>query len=220
MEKIETIDLGLQDYAQVWKYQEEVFDKNIRAKEQGESTRNTLILCEHPHTITIGKHGKKENLLYQTEYLKGRGVDIFQIDRGGDVTYHGPGQLVAYPVFDLEVLGIGLRQYVYTLEEVMIQFLALYGVVAERDPQATGVWIDSQIAQSARKIGAIGVKCSRFITMHGFALNIQTDLSYFSLINPCGFVDKGVTSLEKEIGRQIDMQTAKSQIRKIMEEVF
>lgn len=213
-------DLGLKDYQLAKNIQTELFDSNILAKQNGTPTRNTLILCEHPHTITVGKSGKAENLLYNEEFLNSRGVSLYYIDRGGDVTYHGPGQLVAYPIFDLETFNIGLRQYIYNLEEVMIRFAGLYKIKAVRSEGATGVWLGSEEEMNMRKIGAIGVRSSRYITMHGFALNINTDLSYFSLINPCGFTDRGVTSVEREIGRKLNIETVKEQIKQLFEEIF
>ena len=217
---MEYMDLGLREYGEVWKLQEDLFNQNVKAKTGEGTTSNYLLFCEHPHVITIGKNGKADNLLFAEEILKGRGVSLFRIDRGGDVTYHGPGQLVAYPVFDLESFDLGLRRYIYNLEEVMIRFLELYSVIGMRSDNATGVWLDADNPRKMRKIGAIGVRSSRFITMHGFALNINTDLSYFSLINPCGFTDRGVTSLEAEIGGKADMEVVKQQIKHLFEDIF
>lgn len=213
-------DLGIEEYCKVWEYQEKLFEKTIQNKLAQQPTENRLLICEHPHVITIGKSGKDENLLFAEEFLKEKGVSLFKINRGGDVTYHGPGQIVAYPIFDLETLGIGLRQYICNLEEIMIQFLALYGIKAGRSEGATGIWLDTDNPKKIRKAGAIGVRSSRYVTMHGFALNVNTDMSYFSLINPCGFVDRGVTSLEAEIGKKIDMQVAKSQIVELFHKIF
>lgn len=212
-------DLGIRRYDEVWNYQEKLFALNVQAKADNKTTQNHLLFCEHEHTITIGKNGKNENLLYDESFLKSKSVSLFHIDRGGDITYHGPGQLVVYPIFDLESFGIGLREYIYRLEEVMIRFLSMYDVNASRFDGAAGVWIDANPVRT-RKIGAIGVRSSRFITMHGFALNLNTDLRYFSLINPCGFVDKGVTSLEKEIGKKIDIAIAKKQIIALFGDIF
>lgn len=213
-------DLKSMEYGHAWDYQQKLFNEALACKEKGLKTQSHLLFCEHPHVLTIGKHGKIENLLFQENYLKEKGVSLFQIDRGGDITYHGPGQLVGYPIFDLESYGIGLRQYICNMEEIIIRFVASYGVQAERLPGAAGVWIDTANPARTRKIAAIGVRSSRFVTMHGFALNINTDLSYFSLINPCGFVDKGVTSLEQEIGRKVDMDEAKDKMRLLFEEFF
>ncbi|GAB6011921.1 lipoyl(octanoyl) transferase LipB [Viscerimonas tarda] len=212
-------DLGLKPYAEAWDYQLRLFNENIAAKAENRPTQNTLLLCEHPHVITIGRNGKEKNLLFSEEYLRDKGVTLFKTDRGGDITYHGPGQLVAYPVFDLETLHIGLKQYVNKLEEVMIRFLDQYNLKALRSEGATGVWLDDG-TKGPRKIGAIGVRSSRYITMHGFALNITTDLSYFSLINPCGFTDRGVTSLANETGQAPGMNEAKEKISKLFNDVL
>ncbi|NDW08997.1 lipoyl(octanoyl) transferase LipB [Dysgonomonas sp. 520] len=220
MTHINCQDLGLIEYGKAWEIQEKLFNDNLDAKQTSSSTTNTLILCEHPHVITVGKHGKMQNLLYSEDYLKGRDVSLFMIDRGGDITYHGPGQLVAYPIFDLERFGIGLRQYIYNLEEVIILFLKQYGIKGERLAGAAGVWLDVDNPPKTRKIAAIGVRSSRYVTMHGFALNVNTDLSYFSLINPCGFVDKGVTSIEKEIGERLDVDAVKKEICNLFEKIF
>lgn len=213
-------DLGNIEYGHAWEYQQELFTESLNRKDNRTQTENYLLFCEHPHVITIGKHGKHENLLYQESFLKEKGVSLFQIDRGGDITYHGPGQLVGYPIFDLETYNIGLRQYIFNMEEVIIRFLASYNIQSERLQGAAGVWIDTTIPAKTRKIAAIGVRSSRYVTMHGFALNINTDLSFFSLINPCGFVDKGVTSMEKELGHKVDMDEAKSKVRELFEEIF
>lgn len=214
------IDLGLIDFQKAWAFQSGLFEINVHAKLNNEKTENTLIFCEHPHTITVGKNGNNSNLLYPSDYLNEKGVALYKIDRGGDITYHGLGQQVVYPIFDLESFHIGLKQYIWNLEEVMIRFLSLYGISGQRCNGAAGVWLDVEVPQRTRKIGAIGVRCSRYITMHGFALNLNTDLSYFSLINPCGFADRGVTSLEKESGEKIDTEQAKLQLRKLFGEIF
>lgn len=213
-------DLKTIEYKEAWNYQQQLFDATIGHKQNNESTENHVLFCEHPHVITKGKNSEAANVLLSEELLKMRGVSLFQIDRGGDVTYHGYGQLVGYPIFDLESLKIGLRQYIFKLEEVVIRLLAEYNILAGRLKSAAGVWIDFHDETKARKICAIGVRSSRFVTMHGFALNINTDLSYFSLINPCGFIDKGVTSMEKELGEKIDMDEVKDKCRIIFEEVF
>lgn len=213
-------DLKTISYADAWQYQHRLFDESIENKSKDLAVVNTLLFCEHPHTITIGKNGKDSNLLFNERYLSERGVELFHIDRGGDITYHGPGQLVGYPIFDLESYGIGIRQYIYNLEEIIIRLLASYGIQSERFHGAAGVWIDTDQPARTRKICAIGVRCSRFVTMHGFALNVNTDLSYFSLINPCGFVDKGMTSMSKELGFEIDMDDVKDRTEKIFREIF
>lgn len=213
-------DLGRIDYTDALNIQTVAFETLLRAKKEGGKGENQLFFCEHQPVLTIGKSGKDSNLLIPEELLKQRGVSFFHTNRGGDITYHGPGQITGYPVFDLEHWNLGLKQYIHTLEEVIIRFLALYGIRGERLEGATGVWIDPEVKGRARKICAIGVKSSRFVTMHGFALNINTDLSYFSLINPCGFTDKGVTSLEKELGGKQDFEQAKQQLHSLFIELF
>lgn len=213
-------DLKCIEYGYAWECQQELFAESLSRKDKALQTENYLLFCEHPHVITIGKHGKQQNLLFQESFLKEKGVSLFQIDRGGDITYHGPGQLVGYPIFDLESYNIGLRQYIFNLEEIIIRLLSSYNISAERLDHAAGVWIDTATPSRTRKIAAIGVRSSRFVTMHGFALNVNTDLSYFSLINPCGFVDKGVTSMEKELGEKIDIEEVKNRMKVLFEEVF
>lgn len=213
-------DLGRIDYTDALNIQTAAFEALLQAKKEGGKGENQLFFCEHQPVLTIGKSGKDSNLLIPEELLKQRGVSFFHTNRGGDITYHGPGQITGYPVFDLEHWNLGLKQYIHTLEEVIIRFLALYGIRGERLEGATGVWIDPEVKGCARKICAIGVKSSRFVTMHGFALNINTDLSYFSLINPCGFTDKGVTSLEKELGEKQDFEQAKQQLHSLFIELF
>lgn len=213
-------DLGTMAYADAWAYQQQLFDEAIKRKETDEAAVNTLLLVEHPHTITMGKHAHETNLLFNEEYMNQQGVSLFHIDRGGDVTYHGPGQVVGYPIFDLESYGIGLRVYINRVEEAIIRLLALYGIEASRLDGAAGVWLDIDNPSRTRKIAAIGVRCSRFVTMHGFALNVNTDMSYFNLINPCGFVDKGVTSMKLELGREINLEDVRMQIVKIFRELF
>ncbi|MFZ4455451.1 MAG: lipoyl(octanoyl) transferase LipB [Bacteroidales bacterium] len=219
MTNYEFQDWGLIDYREAWTKQQLLFDAAISAKKEQGKAVNTLVFCEHPHVITIGKSGDRHNLLYDAEMLAQRGVSFYEIDRGGDVTYHGPGQIVGYPIFDLDQFGLGLKQYIHQLEEAIIRLLEHYGLKGERLDSATGVWLDVETPR-ARKICAIGVRSSRYITMHGFALNINTDLSYFSLIHPCGFVDKGVTSLQQELGNELNMQEVKKQLRGIIEELF
>lgn len=213
-------DLGRIGYADALNVQTNAFDALLRAKAEGKDEENHLFFCEHDPVLTIGKSGKESNLLIPEQILGERGITLFHVNRGGDITYHGPGQVTGYPVFDLDRWQLGLKQYIYRLEEVVIRFLALYGLRGERLEGATGVWIEPEVMGRARKICAIGVKSSRFVTMHGFALNINTDLSYFSLINPCGFTDKGVTSLQRELGEEQDFCLAKTQLRALFEEMF
>ena len=220
MESFSYQDLGRIVYAKALDIQTEKFNALLAAKAKGEKGRNELLFCEHDPVLTIGKSGKDSNLLIPEARLQALGVSYYHINRGGDITYHGPGQITGYPIFDLETWHIGLKQYIYRLEETIIRFLALYGLKGERLEGATGVWLDPFVPGKARKICAIGVKSSRFVTMHGFALNINTDLNYFSLINPCGFTDKGVTSLAKELGKEQDFEEAKRQLVALFREVF
>lgn len=213
-------DLGRIDYEQALECQTRAFNRLLEAKAQNGTAENQLFFCEHQPVLTIGKSGKDTNLLIPEEWLARKGMTLYHISRGGDITYHGPGQITGYPVFDLDVWKLGLKSYIDRLEETIIRFLSVYGIKGERLPGATGVWIDPHLLGKARKICAIGVKSSRFVTMHGFALNIHTDLSYFSLINPCGFTDKGVTSLEKELGRTPDFEEAKTHLLSIFREMF
>lgn len=220
MESFSYQDLGRIVYAKALDIQTEKFNALLAAKAKGEKGWNELLFCEHDPVLTIGKSGKDSNLLIPEARLQALGVSYYHINRGGDITYHGPGQITGYPIFDLETWHIGLKQYIYRLEETIIRFLALYGLKGERLEGATGVWLDPFVAGKARKICAIGVKSSRFVTMHGFALNINTDLNYFSLINPCGFTDKGITSLAKELGKEQDFEEAKRQLVALFREVF
>ena len=191
--------IGRLEYSQAWELQRTLFDRLLRSKEAGEPGEQTLLLVEHPHVYTLGKSGHESNLLVNEDFLRSIGATYFHTDRGGDITYHGLGQLVGYPILDLEQEGLSLRDYIWHLEESIIRTVAEYGISADRLDGATGVWIDP-LGARARKICAIGVKASRYVTMHGFALNVTTDLRYFSYINPCGFTDKGVTSIERETG--------------------
>jgi len=195
------------DYALAWEKQEEIFNRQILNKQQNLPTENTLIFCSHPHVYTIGKSGNAGNML-----LDDGSVPVIRTNRGGDITYHGEGQIVGYPIFDLESLGIGLKDYINKLETAIISTLAMYNIESEQLNNATGVWLDTNNPAKCRKICAIGVRSSRFVTMHGFALNVNTDLSYFSKINPCGFTDKGVTSMQAELGRKIDEEEVKNRL--------
>jgi lipoyl(octanoyl) transferase len=208
-------DWGLIPYSEAYNKQKELFEASVERKSEQKETQNTVIFCEHPHVITIGKNGLFSNLLFPEERLREKQVELFHVDRGGDITYHGPGQLVGYPILDLDTFHIGLKEYIYRLEEIIILLLADYGIQGTRLSGATGVWLDTDKPGKARKICAIGVKSRRYITMHGFALNISTDLSYFGLINPCGFTDKGVTSMEKELGYTVDVGKLKNTLRSI-----
>jgi len=220
-------DLGLIEYKDAWDYQEELFADYIKIKainrdlpeNQQHEIEGNVLFCEHPHVYTLGKSGEQNNLLISDEFLKKINATYFKINRGGDITYHGPGQLVGYPIIDLERFHLQVKQYIANLEESIILMLQEYGITSGRLQGATGVWLDADNSK-ARKICAIGVKASRFITMHGFALNVNTNLEYFNYINPCGFVDKGVTSMEKELGRRLEMEEVKTILKSKMEKVF
>jgi lipoyl(octanoyl) transferase len=214
-------DLGLMDYQEAWDYQEILFHDIINAKARNFELpqcevlpkMNFLLFCEHPHVYTIGKSGNNENLLINEQQLKDKGASVYKTNRGGDITYHGPGQIVGYPILDLEDFSLGIRSYIEKLEQAIIDSLADYGIKGERLDGATGVWIDTDKPGKTRKICAMGVRASRHVTMHGFAFNVNTDLNYFGYINPCGFTDKGVTSLQKELGQEIDIEEVKNNIR-------
>jgi lipoyl(octanoyl) transferase len=221
-------DIGQRDYKETWDYQAEIFKKLVDNKKAetgiGDSAEivlpGTLIFVEHPHVYTLGKSGSESNLLLDYIQLQAKDAAFYRIDRGGDITYHGPGQIVGYPVFDLERIKIGLKEYIYRLEEAIIRTVSEFGLTASRLEGGTGVWLDPEISGRARKICAIGVKASRYITMHGFALNVNTDLNYFNNINPCGFTDKGVTSLEKELGGRQDFEYVKYIVKRNLQEIF
>lgn len=213
-------DLGIIDYADALKIQTTAFDNLLKAKAENRTGESQLFFCEHHPVFTLGKSGDESNLLVPEAMLAQRGIAYYHTNRGGDITYHGPGQITGYPVFDLEVFHCGLKQYIDRLEEIVISFLSEYGIKGERLSGATGVWIDAVIPGKARKICAIGVKSSRFVTMHGFALNINTDLDYYGLIHPCGFVDKGVTSLHKELGALQDFSLAKTKLHTLFQTFF
>ncbi|HOO98588.1 MAG TPA: lipoyl(octanoyl) transferase LipB [Bacteroidales bacterium] len=213
-------DIGLKDYKEVWDYQASVFNRLTESKLKGEKVEGTLIFVEHPHVYTLGKSGSENNLLVDHFQLQARDAKFYRIDRGGDITYHGPGQIVAYPVFDLEEIGIGLKEYISRLEETVIQSCDEMGISAGRLTGATGVWTGLGGKERPRKICAIGVRASRFVTMHGLAFNVNTDLSYFGAINPCGFTDREVTSLQKELGKAQDIGKVKEIVRTRMKEIF
>jgi lipoyl(octanoyl) transferase len=221
-------DIGQKDYKETWDFQADIFNKLIDSKKQGnisgESGQNilpgTLIFVEHPHVYTLGKNGSEKNLLLDIIQLQAREASFYRIDRGGDITYHGPGQIVGYPIFDLEIIKIGLKEYIYRLEEAIIRTVNEFGLTASRLEGGTGVWLDPDVAGKARKICAIGVKASKYVTMHGFAFNVNTDLAYFNNINPCGFTDKTVTSLQKELGIRQDIESVKSKVKEKLQEVF
>jgi len=217
--KIEYIDWGLIDYNEAFTRQEALFNNSVQQKCKGETTGNYLVFCEHPHVYTLGKNGDEHNMLLNYIQLQAKDATFVKTNRGGDITYHGPGQVVGYPIFDLSNFNLGLKQYIFNIEEAIINTLKLYGISSTRLDGATGVWLDVG-ERSCRKICAIGVRSSRYVTMHGFALNVNTDLSYFGHINPCGFVDKGVTSMQKELGYKVDFEELKQKLRTEIEKVF
>ncbi len=203
------IDEGKKQYAEMLAKQREVFSKMVdRKKNTLPIEEENIFFVEHLPVITLGKHAKEGNVLYNVEQLAGKGVELFHIERGGDVTYHGPGQLVAYPIIDLEYHHLGVKDYVALLEQAVILTIREFGIRGERVAGASGVWIESGTTRE-RKICALGVKCSRYITMHGLALNVNTDMEGFRLINPCGFIDKGVTSIAAELHKEVDINKVK-----------
>lgn len=226
-------DIGSLRYKDAWDYQEKLLQENVLVKsrlreledtgEESDTTLSTihhLLFVEHPHVYTLGKSGHMENVLLTEENLAKRGIDFFRINRGGDITYHGPGQIVGYPIFDLERFYTDIGKYLRNIEEVVIKTLADYGLKGERSAGETGVWLDPDKKGYERKICAIGVRTSRWVTMHGFALNVNTDLNYFNFIIPCGIQNKQVTSLQKELGGELDMEEVKLRLRNHFEEVF
>jgi len=230
-QKIYFQDLGDIEYGTAWQKQETLLQQNLQAKSQWYSkpeterlgsidTTNFLFFCEHPNVYTLGKSGHMENLLVNDSRLKELDVSFYKTNRGGDITYHGPGQIVGYPILDLELFFTDLGKYMRSLEEAIIRTLARYGIEGDRLPGAAGVWLDPANPAKARKICAMGVRCSRWITMHGFALNVNTDLRYFDYIVPCGFTDKGVTSIQKELGKKVDIQEVKDILREEFGKLF
>ncbi len=203
-------------YAEAWKMQHQIFDEMIAQKRAGERPMSQILFCEHNPVFTLGKHGKEENCLYSIDFLKEQGYDWFEVERGGDVTYHGPGQITGYPILDLEQFGLGLKAYIDLLEDSVIELLDFYKIKGTRNEGATGVWLDVDKPHLARKVCAIGVRSSRYVTMHGFALNVNNDLTPFQLINPCGFVNGKVTSMKEEVGEELDFYAVKQQLLAII----
>ena len=202
-------DFGVADYRKIWEYLLALHEDLKSSKKEGRQGREYILIGEHKDVYTLGRHGKDSNLLINESVLKASGKDVIRIERGGDITYHGPGQLIVYPIIDLEHYGLGVKGYVDLLEEAVIRVLNKYGIVGQRVEGATGVWINAG-TRDERKICAIGVKISRYVTMHGIGFNINTDLRGFDVINPCGFTDKGVTSMSRELDRTIDMLEVKN----------
>lgn len=221
-------NLGLIDYQEAWDYQEKLFADTLAIKTANRTsepetllpTPNRVIFCQHPHVYTLGKSGKQDHLLLNEEDLSQKQAKFYKINRGGDITYHGPGQLVGYPILDLDNFFTDIHRYMRTLEEAIILTLADYGISAGRIPGLTGVWLDFEEQKNPRKICAMGVKASRWVTMHGFALNVNTDMSYFGNIVPCGIEDKAVTSIGKELGSPVDLDEVSSKLKNHIGNLF
>jgi lipoyl(octanoyl) transferase len=233
-------DLGVMDYKTAWDYQEQLLQENVRRKSEVRSqklevgvsdsdlrpptsdldTQHYLLFVEHPPVYTLGKSGNIENVLINEEMRSAKGIQFFHTNRGGDITFHGPQQIVGYPILDLEKFETDIGKYLRNIEQVVILTLAEYGIEAGRSPGETGVWIDADKKGKERKICAIGVRSSRWITMHGFALNVNTDLSHFNFIIPCGIQNKQVTSIEKELGHKVNFEEAKEKVKRNFEKVF
>jgi lipoyl(octanoyl) transferase len=226
--KVEFRHLGLIDYKQAWDYQEKLFSEIIDTKIKNRSlpeeaqlpTYNYLLFCQHPHVYTLGKSGSEDHLLLSNNGLKEKEATFYKINRGGDITYHGPGQIVGYPILDLDNFFTDIHKYLRLLEEAVIMTMADYGIEGGRIEGLTGVWIDFEKQLNPRKICALGVKSSRWVTMHGFAFNVNTDLVYFNNIIPCGIQDKAVTSLEKELGKALDMKEVEDKLKLHIAKLF
>ncbi len=219
-------NIGLIEYKEAWDYQEKLFNEIVSIKERNrkaevkESSHNYLLFCEHPHVYTIGKSGNQENLLISEDFLKSKGATLHKINRGGDITYHGPGQIVGYPILDLDNFGVSIKNYIDGIEEVIIRTLKHFDITATRSDGATGVWLDAEDPIKARKICAIGVRTSHWVSMHGFAFNVNTNLDYFNYIVPCGIQGKAVTSLQKELGKEINVEMVQELLKKEFTNVF
>jgi lipoyl(octanoyl) transferase len=231
MQSVEFRDLGLMGYKAAWDYQENLLKENLRIKSVVHSsdvvvdtkllpTKHYLLFVEHPPVYTLGKSGKIEHVLINEEQRQQQGIEFFHTNRGGDITFHGPQQIVGYPIFDLEKFYTDIGRYLRELEEVIILTLEDYGIISGRSAGETGVWIDATIKGKERKICAMGVRCSRWVTMHGFALNVNTDLNYFNHIIPCGIADKKVTSIKQELGMEVDIDEVKTKLKKNFSRVF
>ncbi len=225
-------DLGIIDYKSAWDYQEELVRQNLNIKTAARSgalgitdpallpTKHHLLFCEHPPVYTLGKSGSMNNVLLSEEEMSEKEIEFFKTNRGGDITFHGLEQIVGYPILDLEKFYTDIGKYLRSLEEVIIQTIAEYGLKGERSPGETGVWLDPGSRGNERKICAMGIRCSRWITMHGFALNVNTDLSYFNNIIPCGIQNKQVTSIEKELKKPVDIEEVKKKLLVNFQYVF
>jgi lipoyl(octanoyl) transferase len=213
-------DLGRRSYEPVWNYQEELLQEKIKAKRSNKHIPDYLLFVEHNPVYTLGKNGKEKNLLINKNLLEQKGIEFYHINRGGDITFHGPQQLVGYPILDLDNYKSDLGWYLRSLEEVIILTLGQYGLKGERSAGETGVWLDASIKGSERKICAMGIRCSRWVTMHGFALNVNVDLNYFNFITPCGIQNKQVTSVQKELEKSVEMDEIKAKVIKNFNRVF
>lgn len=216
-------DLGKMPYQAAWDYQEKLLQENVKKKSTvggQQLTVNHLLFVEHPPVYTLGKSGNMDNVLMSDDELQANNIEFFHTNRGGDITFHGPEQIVGYPILDLEKFYTDIGKYLRNIEEVIILTMAAYGIKGDRSAGETGVWIEPGVPGKERKICAIGVRCSRWITMHGFAFNVNTDLSYFNNIIPCGIVNKQVTSMQKELGHSLDMQEVKEKVKSNFERVF
>ncbi len=231
MQRVKFKDLGLMHYQEAWDYQEKLLQENVALKSAARklnadyipadlATQHYFLLCEHPPVYTLGKSGSMDNVLMNDEELKANGIEFFKTNRGGDITFHGLEQVVGYPILDLEKMYTDIGRYLRNLEEVIILTIAQYGITGGRSAGETGVWIEPGVKGRERKICAIGVRCSRWVTMHGFALNVNTDLGYFNNIIPCGIQDKQVTSIEKETGSKVDYEEVKEKLKKNFEKIF
>lgn len=228
MQTVKFIDLGLIDYKRAWDYQENLFNEVVEVKLNNRNltpvsqtqTPNYLLFCEHPHVYTLGKTGTEANLLVNEKQLAEKNATYYRINRGGDITYHGPGQVVGYPILDLDNFFTDIHKYLRFLEEMVIRTLSEYGIESGRSEGETGVWLDAGDPLKARKICALGVRASRWVTMHGFALNANADLDYFDNIIPCGISDKAVTSLDKELGRKVDEEELKEKLKRHFAALF
>ena len=219
-------DLGLMEYNKAWEYQQLLFDDSIarklanRTAEVPEEQKHYLLLCEHPPLFTLGKSGSMDNLLMPEEELEQQGVGFYKINRGGDITHHGPGQITGYAILDLDEFFTDIHKYLRYLEEAVILTLKDFGIEAGRLSGSTGVWLDADIPHKARKICALGIRASRWVTMHGMAFNVNNDLSYFDVIIPCGIQDKQVTSMQRELGAPVDFELVKQRLTKHFGELF
>lgn len=226
--RVQFLDLGLIDYQEAWDYQEKIFAETLSVKTGNRSfapgeqllTPNFLLFCQHPHVFTLGKSGKPDHLLLSEDDLSSKQAKFYRINRGGDITYHGPGQIVGYPILDLDNFFTDIHLYMRTLEEAIILTLEEYGIRAGRIAGLTGVWLDFEAQSYPRKICALGVKASRWVTMHGFALNVNTDLSYFGHIVPCGIDDKAVTSIAQELGHEVDLKDVSEKLKNHLAQLF